>query len=365
MFCLKIRRALKYLEFVKKPNSYENDDSKLVYKILGVNDPYITKSPNLILKQKWSPKQSRSYVIPEELSENETIKLLTEQEDQRDMDEKSRKRLKRQMKKISGNFKPKTDTLHSSWSDLSFPNSTRSSLTEIGNILKFRKQRNHQSINRSISDGSGMASLLVSSIIHGPSLDSISETEASVKTSSMSDLQLTDKPVEDKKNVETRELKNKFEILNTCSKSSTNISMCSVTSTETTIESEDDDEYDEDEPSVIFESETISMVVRSVLAEEGIENKEEIPLNKDIDCIEDIKRENSSSKNIIEKNQLDTISEDETTKDLYREIDHHRKNSVLHDLKDKIHYLQVLKFISLNRNEYIRNDKTIILYIIF
>lgn len=364
MFCLKIRRALKYLEFVKKPNSYENDDSKLVYKILGVNDPYITKSPNLILKQKWSPKQSRSYVIPEELSENETIKLLTEQEDQRDMDEKSRKRLKRQMKKISCNFKPKTDTLHSSWSDLSFPNSTRSSLTEIGNILKFRKQRNHQSINRSISDGSGMASLLVSSIIHGPSLDSISETEASVKTSSMSDLQLTDKPVEDKKNVETRELKNKFEILNTCSKSSTNISMCSVTSTETTIESEDDDEYDED-PSVIFESETISMVVRSVLAEEGIENKEEIPLNKDIDCIEDIKRENSSSKNIIEKNQLDTISEDETTKDLYREIDHHRKNSVLHDLKDKIHYLQVLKFIYANRNEYIRNDKTIILYIIF
>lgn len=342
------------MEFIKTPNPYEPDDSELVYKILGVNDPYVTKSPSLILKPKWSPKKSHNDVIPEELSENETIKILTEQEDQRDMDEKSRKRLRKQMRKLSGAIKTKTDTLHSSLSDLSIPSSTRSSLTEIGNILKFRKQKvkHHQQINRSISDGSGMASLLVSSIIHGPSLDSISENESCAKTGSMSELQSGGKTLEEKKFEGLVELNNKFGALETSGKSSTNISMYSVTSTETTLESDDeedddDDDEEDEQQSCIIESETISMVVRSVLANEVQDEYQEESEQHSLELIQEEKETVKDEAEVEEKKSLDTISEVETIEEPNPEPHRQRKSSVLHDLKDKIHHLQVAYYFCL------------------
>ncbi|KAL5274474.1 C2CD5 family protein [Megaselia abdita] len=330
-------RALKYLKFITTPNHYEQDDSALVYKILGVDDPFITKSPSLILKPKWSPRKSRSDVIPEELTEDETITYLTEKEDQRNMDEKSRRRLRRHMKKLSGAFKSKqTDSLHASWSDLSIPDSTRSSLTEIGNILKFRKLKNHQLINRSVSDGSGMASLLVSSIIHGPSLDSISENESTIKTGSMSDLLSTGKMVEDKKFEALAELNSKFSKLDLSEKSSTNISMLSVASTETTVES-DEDEDDEDNIPVIIESETISMVVKSVLASDDEEQNEDI-LESALECLRKVQDlDEKEEREEIEKKR---ISESENPIDVSILQEPHRQTSVLHDLKDKFNYIQ-------------------------
>lgn len=336
-FAKKLRRALKYLEFIKTPNPYEQDDAALVYKILGVDDPFITKSPSLILKPKWSPRKSRSDVIPEELSEEDAIKYLTEKEDQRGMDDKDRRRLRRQMKKLSGTFKNKTvDSLHGSWSDLSIPGSTRSSLTEIGNILKFRKQKHHQLINRSVSDGSGMASLLVSSIIHGPSLDSISENEGPVTTGSMSDLQSAGKLLEDKKIEALVELNTKFSKLDLSEKSS--MSMLSVASTETTVESDDEDDDDEDSIPVIIESETISMVVKSVLASEEDERADDEDIIEDaLECLRKVK--DLEEKELIEEKKiLDVIAESAS---LTVPEEPHKKNSVLHDIKDKFHHLQV------------------------
>lgn len=329
-FAKTIRRALKYLEFIKAPNPYEQDDAALVYKILGVDDPFVTKSPSLILKPKWNPRKSRSDVIPEELSEEDAIKYLTEKEDQRDMDDKSRRRLRRHMKKLSGAFKNKPDSLHSSWSDLTIPGSARSSLTEIGNILKFRKQKHNQLFN---SDGSGMASLLVSTIIHGPSLDSISENESAIKTGSMSDLQSTGKINEDKK---IDALNSKFSKLELSGKSSTNLSMLSVASTETTVESDDDDDDDDDSIPVIIESETISMVVKSVLASEEDDNRDEDDiLESALECLRKVKdleeKEQIEEKKLLESDNLLSVKPEEP----------HRKNSVLHDLKDKFHHLQV------------------------
>lgn len=328
---------MKYLEFIKTPNPYEQDDSALVYKILGVDDPFVTKSPSLILKPKWSPRKSRSDVIPEEFSEEEAIKYLTEKEDQRDMDDTSRRRLRRQMKKFSGAFKNKsTDCLHASWSDLSIPHSTHrnSTITEISNALKFRKIKGYQNINRSASDGSGMASLLVSSIIHGPSLDSISENEGSVKTGSMSDLQSAGKMAEDKR---IEALNSRLSKLDLSEKSYTNISMVSVASTETeTVESDDEDEDDEDSIPVIIESETISMVVRSVLAgEEDQQHDEDDILESALECLRKVQ-------DLEEKEQVQEEKILETTCDeAAKPQEPHRKNSVLHDIKDKFHHLQV------------------------
>lgn len=290
----KIRRTLKYLEFLKGGGNVDegyksvfdndtlnNNSGNLVYKILGI-DPIersYTRTPNVILNHRWRP-NSRDYVIPEENEEplNEGITKLLLQEDMRG--EKRKKKFHHHVKRITRSSKnlfndklitlknksnDGNNSLNSSTSDISYSESIRSSLTDLRSLIKFKlKKKNDSNIN-----GAGMASLLVNSIMHGPNLDSISEGNSIRSTPSQNMKFRKDIKSESEGAIKKPNLRRQIAIPQDSAISSSSVSS-------STTGEEEEEGFSDDETSevttpneiVVVDADTVSMVVKTVLAQE-------------------------------------------------------------------------------------------------
>ncbi|XP_055375109.1 C2 domain-containing protein 5 isoform X2 [Condylostylus longicornis] len=210
-------RTKKYLEFLSSSfnepdDKFESDDLddpvNTVYKILGLDplDKTSARSPKIILKKRWKPSSKDATIYEENPNDSEySMQQLLEQEDMRG--EKPPKKFHHHIKKITHqsrsiisdkvihlrtkrdfenegkNSKKNIKALHGSYSDLSISESLRSSFSDIRNLMGFSKIKNRKSkdFHRSVSDGSNMATLLVSSVMRDPSLNSISEHQTHSK----------------------------------------------------------------------------------------------------------------------------------------------------------------------------------------
>lgn len=222
----KTSQTLKYLEFLtlsvaKRGNESKFDydpfssdpigDGDIVHKILGIEmNQTISRSPSIILNKKMRKDQDPNYAMIEEemdvitpSGQLENIKSLLEQEDLRDEQIARNKKSKiKQLKSTSKNILNKKinsiksirslssnqddKSLHESQSDFALyrlPPSLRTSAAEIGaNIIRKVKTPKVSNL-RTSSDGVGMATLLVRSMMAAPSLDSIAENADPIKSS--------------------------------------------------------------------------------------------------------------------------------------------------------------------------------------
>ncbi|CAD7093400.1 unnamed protein product [Hermetia illucens] len=262
--------------------SSSNSSNDIVSKILGI-DTAEKAATNIVLNKKWQENQNTL----KEINENEDVKdmqQLFDQEDQRNEQPKRRfgyrvqnirnsaknlyhdKLRKLKMKKMKEDQSENT-SMSSSYSDLS---RSRTSLQDLKNIFPFNK--NKSAINRSTSEGTAMATLIVSSIIRGTSLQSISEhndgdsqqldKNEHVKSESLSALPTS-------KRASTRRKLKQTEA------SEESISTSSISSS--TTEEEGSDACSRPEvPNeiVIVDADTVNMVMKTVLAQDDEEENE-------------------------------------------------------------------------------------------
>lgn len=313
-----LRQTLKYLEFLtlSDSNKYQgkfdtesfiNNPGDIVYKILGIDDTDESKrSPNIILNKKVRRADTGDDIsIAEENSNDiENLKSLLRQEDLRG--EKSKTRIRSKMKRIKTSSKnllsrkvsalksklsdesqdpedPRGMSVSQSYSDFTFytpSSSARSSVADIKSILKggrFRKPK----FQRSTSDGVGMAALLVRTLMTAPSLDSIAETHDSPKNSptkpshlkceSMVNLQTKSSFRKDKDTLlpDLASSPAEFKISDSNLSSNYSASTCSMSSSSEDTEGDDGGASETTENEIVLiDADTVSMVVKSVLAKD-------------------------------------------------------------------------------------------------
>lgn len=224
----KTSQTMKYLEFLTLSCAKRGHESKfdfdpfspdpigdgdIVHKILGIEmKETISRSPSIILNKKMRKDQDANYKMIEEQMDVimpsgqwENVKSLLEQEDLRD--EKIAKNKLSKMRRLKSTSKniltnkinsiksirsQSSDLqgdklLHESQSDFALyrhPPSLRTSAAEIGaNIIRKVKMPKGSTNSRTSSDGVGMATLLVRSMMAAPSLDSIAENSDPIKSS--------------------------------------------------------------------------------------------------------------------------------------------------------------------------------------
>lgn len=222
----KTRQTLKYLEFLTLSAAKRGNDSKfdfdpfspdpigdgdIVHMILGIEmNETLSRSPSIILNKKMRKDQDSNYeMIEEEMDvitpsgQLENLKSLLEQEDLRDEQIATNKKSKmNRLKATSKNILNKRinsiksirlqsndqddKSFHHTQSDIALCKhapSLRTSAAEIGaNIIRKVKPPKGSNAHTS-SDGVGMATLLVRSMMAAPSLDSIAENTDSIKSS--------------------------------------------------------------------------------------------------------------------------------------------------------------------------------------
>lgn len=273
-----------------------------MYKILGINQPNATNKATTIVVNKKVRKQEKlsdaQHMILEEPIENlENLKILVAQEDNRRENFKERLGVGiKKMQKTSKNIlRPKGNLFkrNSQTEDLSqdgsitditrAPSTTslRASLTDIKGILK--KSVSKPKYQRSSSDGVGMAALLVSSMIAAPSLDCISEVRDSPKSSpaksvehkseSLFNLPTTKAQKSEHCSCPKPQLKDRpteaIEMRTSDSNLSSNLSISSRSASSSSCNDEESDDEDVTKnESVLVDADTVSLVVKSVLAQE-------------------------------------------------------------------------------------------------
>lgn len=318
----KRRQTLKYVEFLTLSDAkMSNNDSifdynpfsahktggDIVYKILGIEpSDTLHRTPSVIINKKVrNPPDPNRNIIEEETDaepdELEEFKHLFEQEELRHQEEthsmrQALKKIKSQSKmaitkrisslkamdSISG--EGSDGTLRASTSEISLLRPIalplRQSAVELGaNIIRKVKR----SKGPKQSEGVGMATLLVRSMMTGPSLDSIAENADNTtihmvhSPNLLRRLEYGDSSSSVGGNNASRKhhhhshhgSENKLNItlgdsivdLNATASnvSSTNISMTSLTCSESSSEDDDDNSYDEDNTVVMIDADTISM----------------------------------------------------------------------------------------------------------
>lgn len=314
IFEKKNRQTRKYLEFITSTNKckskFDSDpfsssaEGDIVYKILGIDEK---TNPNIILSTGKKPDDIKLTEVNSQIAQDddfEQLKFLLRQEDLRG--EPSIAGLKKKMKRIRktsknlltrqmSSLKSKlssesqenydaadTESLQKQTEIIlySAPSSIRSSVADIGSGIIKRVKRNKPKYQRSSTEGVGMTALLVRTLMTAPSLDSIAE-----HTDSNNDLPLTT-PLRKKSEslvdlprklaAENRLLKapniseSSNEMKASDSNLSSNYSMSSMTMTSS---SDEDDESNSPRRKevVLIDADTISMVVKSVLAQEESE----------------------------------------------------------------------------------------------
>lgn len=215
-FC---RQTIKYLESFSLTEAKQNNQSifdydpsfamdtsggDIVYKILGIeSNEEIARAPSILISKKMRRDPDMADVIEEEppQDEMENLRNLFQQEDSRDARAANKPSLRNKMKRIKASSKSLLNkkvtqvklmsgsnnnsgndsddpSLHESQSDISLYKpavSFRESAAELGsNILRKVKRSRRKSKEKS-SEGVGMATLLVRTMMAAPSLDSIAE----------------------------------------------------------------------------------------------------------------------------------------------------------------------------------------------
>lgn len=286
--------------------NYPSNSGDFVYKILGINQPNASnnRTTSIVLNKKIRKQEKLSDghdMIPEEPTDNfENLKILVAQEDNRRENFKERigvgiKKMGKTSKNIlrqKGNlFKRNSQTEDVSHDDslteiARAPSTTslRASLTDIKGILK-KSVSGKPKYQRSSSDGVGMASLLVSSMIAAPSLDRISEAHDSPKSSPSKSVEHKSESLFNLPTTKTRKSENNFfskpqskdqpieitEMRTSDSNLSSNLSLSSCSASTSSCNDEDDLSEDEDVTKheiVLVDADTVSLVVKSVLAQE-------------------------------------------------------------------------------------------------
>lgn len=318
-----IRQTLKYLEFLtlsdtinrRSDSKFDNDTitgGDIVYKILGIDAHEDARSPSIIINRKSRKENAGEEAnIEEQRADIDTLKYLLEQEDFRGEEtHMSNNRLRYKMQKIKNSsknilnkkiisFKSMRSSSQEGGDELSLTESQsysdftlyspaasmRGSAGDIGSGLIKRVKRTKPKIGGAAltNDGVGMTTLLVRSLMAAPSLDSIAENHdlpmastsratsivSNRHTDSLSSLPST-------KRVHTQ---NKLKLtlgdsiidLKACdsnlSSANASVSSCTVSSSS---ENEEDDECSDinENDVVLIDADTISMVMKSVLAKD-------------------------------------------------------------------------------------------------
>lgn len=261
----------------------------IVYKIMGINPPNATsKSTSIVLNKKIKKQEKLSDahdIIPEEPVDNlENLKILVAQEDNRRENFKERlgvgmKKMGKTSKKLltsKGNlFKRNAKTDASKNESLTRAPSTtslRASLTDLKGILKKTVSGNSK-YQRSTSDGAGMAALLVSSMMAAPSLDCISEANDPKKSTQAKSVEHKSESLVYLPSAKTHKSDGAIEMRTSDSNLSSNLSISTCSAS--TSSCNDDDDLSEDEEDemtkseiVLVDADTVSLVVKSVLAQE-------------------------------------------------------------------------------------------------
>lgn len=307
-----LRQTIKYLEFL----SYQHNESKfdydpsfsghssggdIVYKILGIEqNEAMHRAPSIIISKKLRRDQESDVenIIEEETDalgppdELENLKNLFKQEELRDVPLHTPANIRNKMKRITSSSKNLLNkkvtqvklmsssrhnldeiSLHESHSDITLykpaKSSLRESAAELGsNIIK--KVKRTQKYGR--TEGVGMATLLVRSMMAAPSLESIAEnsdlTAASgalrpeskhaIESSSMISLPTKKHHhphIENKLNISVGD--SIIDLKATDGNLSSGVSMSSITISESS--SEEDDYSDLGDEVVMVDADTISM----------------------------------------------------------------------------------------------------------
>lgn len=312
----KYYRQLKYLEFLTRSDAAPRSESKfdsetfntnpgdIVYKILGITP---NDHSRIVINKKSKKYDSQDTIFEEEPTEDiENLKILLEQEDNRGR--KAKNMLKQKMKRIGNSSKNMLSKrmqgirsrddddnsslggslLSDSLSELSLRCSTsslRSSVSDIRGILKkgipVGQKQQPPKYHRSSSDGVGMAALLVRSMMAAPSLDCITESHDTPKSSpttkvdnpkSESLCNLRAKPSKkdvayfQKPQIHLTSTGSDLKISDSNLSSTMSLSSCTLSSTSDAEESESEEVTQND--IVLVDADTVSMVVKSVLAQE-------------------------------------------------------------------------------------------------
>ncbi|XP_055305715.1 C2 domain-containing protein 5 isoform X2 [Sitodiplosis mosellana] len=322
-------QTVKYLEFLALSDATRNDSifdfdpsfsahpssGDIVYKILGIEpDETMTRAPSIIISKKVRQNQEVD-VIEEETDglgppdELETLSNLLKQEESRDDVPNHRNAMKRISsssksllnKKVTSIKLMNTEhddmtAMHESQSDMSLYKpavSFRDSAAELGsNIIKKVKRSQAKLQSRPSNDGVGMTTLLVRSMMAAPSLESIAENSDPTSPSSLKPISRSDvgnsmtslhsskkhhygpnhHHVENKLNISVGDSIIDLKAATTEGNLSCGVSMSSIIISETS--SEDDDGSELGDEVVMIDADTISMVVKSVLAKEEAQSGE-------------------------------------------------------------------------------------------
>lgn len=315
-----LRQTLKYLEFLtlsdtikRSESKFDNDEASgggdIVYKILGIDAGEDMRSPSIIINHK-SRKENGGddAVLEEQRADMDTLKYLLEQEDFRGEEPRmSNNRLRHKMRKIKNSsknilnkkihsFKSMRSNSHEGGDELSLTESQsysdftlyspaaslRGSTGDIGAGL-VKRVKPKLNAPAPTHDGVGMTTLLVRSLMAGPSLDSIAEnhdlpstskTRIASGVSSRHTDSLSSLPTTKRAHVQNKlklTLGDSIIDLKTSDSnlSSTNASVSSCTVSSSSENEEEDDCSDINENDVVLiDADTISMVMKSVLAKD-------------------------------------------------------------------------------------------------
>lgn len=317
------RQTLKYLEFLAMSDTIKRSESKfdndtitggdIVYKILGIEAGEDTRSPSIIINRKSRKENSGDDAHHEEQhADIDTLQYLLEQEDFRGEEARmSNNRLRHKMQKIKNSSKnilhkkmnslksirsssheggdDKSLTESQSYSDFTLYSpaaSLRSSAADIGASLVKRVKRTKPKIVGGIAatnEGVGMTTLLVRSLMAAPSLDSIAENHDLPTTSTSRGATIASNRHTDSltslPTTKRAHIQNKLKLTlgdsiidlkaSDSNLSSTNASMSSCTVSSSSENEDDDDCSDINENDVVLiDADTISMVMKSVLAKD-------------------------------------------------------------------------------------------------
>ncbi len=267
-------------------HNYPTNSGDIVYKILGISQPNVnSRNTSLVLNKKIKKQEKLSdvhHIIPEEPAENlENLKILVAQEDNRrenfkerlgvgirKMGKTSKNILRQKGNPFKRNSKTEPASHDGSLSNISratSTNSLRASLTDIKGILK-----KTIGSKKSSTDGTGMAALLVSSMIAASSLDCITEIHDPPKSTRLRHITESSENISFEK--PHRHDEPSTEMRTSDSNLSSNLSMSS--SSASTSSCNDDDDLSEDDEDatkneiVMVDADTVSLVVKSVLAQE-------------------------------------------------------------------------------------------------
>lgn len=316
------RQTLKYLEFLTLSDTIKRTESKfdndtitggdIVYKILGIDAGEDARSPSIIINRK-SRKENAGdeAILDEQHADIDTLKYLLEQEDFRGEEmHMSNNRLRHKMRKIKNSSKnilnKKMNSFKSmrsnsreggdelsltesqSYSDFTLYSpaaSLRGSTSDIGAGLIKRVQRTKPKISNipPTNDGVGMTTLLLRSLMAAPSLDSIAENHdlptastsqtASIVSNRHND-SLSSLPTAKRPHIQNKLKLTLGDSIIDLKASDSNLSSTNASLSSTTVSSSSENEEDEDcsdineNDVVLIDADTISMVMKSVLAKD-------------------------------------------------------------------------------------------------